>query len=79
VVGVTLALPGTRFVNVGRSDQTEVMMLAVRDDARGRGIAHALMEACERRSHGEGVAGVVRGPHLGGVPRACPAGPTGRP
>jgi ribosomal protein S18 acetylase RimI-like enzyme len=56
---VTLALPGTRLANVGRPDETEVRMLAVSDDARGRGIGHALMEACESRSRAEGVVAVV--------------------
>lgn len=60
VVGsATLAPPATRFVNVARSDEAEVRMLAVAEEARGRGIADALMDACERAAHAAGMAGVV--------------------
>jgi ribosomal protein S18 acetylase RimI-like enzyme len=60
VVGsVTLAAPGSRFVNVARADEAEVRMLAVAPGARGRGIANALMEACERSARDGGQAGVV--------------------
>ena len=60
VVGsVTLAPPATRFVDVARSDEAEVRMLAVAPEARGRGIADALMEACERQARAAGLSGVV--------------------
>jgi ribosomal protein S18 acetylase RimI-like enzyme len=60
IVGaVTLALPATRFVNVCRPDEAEVRMLAVAQDARGRGIADALMGTCERHAREVGLAAVV--------------------
>lgn len=60
IVGsVTLALPATRFVNVCRPDEAEVRMLAVAQDARGRGVAAALMDACERHAHVAGLGAVV--------------------
>ena len=60
VVGsATLALPATRFVDVARSDEAEVRMLAVAPEARRRGIADALMDACERHARAAGLAGVV--------------------
>jgi ribosomal protein S18 acetylase RimI-like enzyme len=60
IVGtVTLALPGTRFVNVCRPDEAEVRMLAVAQDARGRGIADALMGTCERHAQQVGLTAVV--------------------
>jgi ribosomal protein S18 acetylase RimI-like enzyme len=60
VVGsVTLAPPATRFVDVARSDEAEVRMLAVVPEARGRGIADALMDTCERQARAAGLAGVV--------------------
>lgn len=60
IVGtVTLALPATRFVNVCRPDEAEVRMLAVARDARGGGVAAALMDACERHAHAAGLAAVV--------------------
>ena len=55
----TLALPGTRFVNVCRPDEAEVRMLAVAQDARGRGIADALMGTCERHAQQVGRTAVV--------------------
>jgi ribosomal protein S18 acetylase RimI-like enzyme len=60
IVGtVTLALPATRFVNVCRPDEAEVRMLAVAQDARGRGIADALMGTCERHAQQVGLTAVV--------------------
>ena len=56
---VTLAPPATRFVNVARADEAEVRMLAVAEHARGRGIADALMDACERHARDAELRGVV--------------------
>ena len=60
VVGsVTLAPPGTPYVNTAGPDEAEVRMLAVAPAARGRGIGDALMAACEGWARAEGLAGVV--------------------
>ena len=60
VVGtVTFAPPATRFVDVAGADEAEVRMLAVAAEARGRGIADALMDACERQARAAGLRGVV--------------------
>jgi ribosomal protein S18 acetylase RimI-like enzyme len=60
VVGsVALAPPGTPFVNVAGADEAEVRMLAVAPDARGRGIADALVARCEQQARAAGLAGVV--------------------
>jgi len=60
VVGtVTLAEPGTPFANDARPGELEVRMLATSEDARGRGVAAALMGAAEDRARALGMAAVV--------------------
>jgi len=60
IVGtVTLALPGSRFVNVCQLDEIEVRMLAVAEEVRGRGIADRLMAAGEAIARERGCAAVV--------------------
>jgi GNAT superfamily N-acetyltransferase len=60
IVGtVTLALPGSRFVNVCRADEIEVRMLAVAEEVRGRGIADRLMTAGEAIARERGCTAVV--------------------
>jgi ribosomal protein S18 acetylase RimI-like enzyme len=60
VIGtVTMALPDSRFANVGQASEAEVRMLAVGEAARGRGVASLLMDACETLAREEGLAAVV--------------------
>jgi ribosomal protein S18 acetylase RimI-like enzyme len=56
---VTMALPASRFANVGRAGEVEVRMLAVAEAARGRGVASLLMDACEVLARDEGFTAVV--------------------
>jgi GNAT superfamily N-acetyltransferase len=58
VVGSVLLYPPTAAAYGGASaavDAPEVRLLAVRPDARGRGIGAALMEECARRAHRTGA------------------------
>lgn len=60
VVGtVTFAVPGTRFASISRTDEVEVRMLAVGEEARGQGVARRLMDECERIASADGFAGAV--------------------
>lgn len=56
---VTVARPGTPFAGFCGADEVEVRMLAVDPQARGRGIAGLLMDACEGLARQERFAGVV--------------------
>jgi len=44
---LTIAEPGSPFANVCGPDELEVRMLAIAPEARGRGLASRLMDACE--------------------------------
>lgn len=57
---VTFALPGSRWAELsGGDDEAEFRMLGVRPDARGRGIARALVEWCLARAAQHGRRRVV--------------------
>ena len=59
VGGVTLAVPGNRYAEIGRPDELEVRMLAVAEAARGQGIAALLMDATEARARQLDLPAVV--------------------
>lgn len=56
---VTLAAAGTPFADIARPDECEFRMLAVDPAASGRGVATALVGACEDRARAEGAARIV--------------------
>lgn len=60
IVGtVTLAAAGTPFADVARPGEHEFRMLAVEPAVTGRGIATALVAACEERARNVGAARLV--------------------
>jgi ribosomal protein S18 acetylase RimI-like enzyme len=60
IVGtVTLAASGTPFADIARPGEYEFRMLAVDPAATGRGIATALVGACEERARAEGADRIV--------------------
>jgi ribosomal protein S18 acetylase RimI-like enzyme len=59
VGSVTVGWPGTPFAEVCRDDEVEVRMLAVTEEARGRGVAGRLMDAVEAFGRARGARGVV--------------------
>jgi ribosomal protein S18 acetylase RimI-like enzyme len=60
VVGsVTYCLPGTPFAELAQDDEGEFRMLSVAAQARGRGIAEALVRTCIQRSRELGHRALV--------------------
>ena len=60
VVGsVTYCLPGTPFAELSQDDEGEFRMLSVAAQARGRGVAEALVRACIQRSRELGHRALV--------------------
>lgn len=60
IVGsVTVGWPGTPSAELCRDGEIEVRMLAVAEDARGRGVAERLMDAVEDFGRSRGARGVV--------------------
>lgn len=59
VGAVTVGWSGTPYAELCRDDEIEVRMLAVAEDARGRGVAERLMDAVEELGRGRGARGVV--------------------
>jgi GNAT superfamily N-acetyltransferase len=55
---VTFCPVGSLFREIGGDDEGEFRMLAVRPDARGRGVGRALVELCVRRARELGYAGI---------------------
>ena len=59
VIGsVTFCPVGSSFREIGRNDEGEFRMLAVKPTARGRGIGHALVDLCLTRSRELGYTGI---------------------
>jgi ribosomal protein S18 acetylase RimI-like enzyme len=56
---VTYCPPGSESRQVAKAGEAEFRMLAVAEDWRGRGIARALVEACEERARSHGIATLV--------------------
>lgn len=56
---VTLAAAGTPFADIARPGEYEFRMLAVDPEATGRGVASALVRACEQRASAEGAERIV--------------------
>ncbi|MFF5724006.1 GNAT family N-acetyltransferase [[Kitasatospora] papulosa] len=58
--GVTYVAPGGPWADIAGRDEAEFRMLAVSEEARGRGAGEALVRACVDRARAtEGVSGVV--------------------
>jgi GNAT superfamily N-acetyltransferase len=55
---VTFCPLGSLFREIGGDDEGEFRMLAVRPEARGRGVGRALVELCLRRATELGYAGI---------------------
>ena len=55
---VTFCALGSPFREIARDDEGEFRMLAVADDARGRGVGKALVALCVLRARELGYAGV---------------------
>ena len=56
---VTSCPPGSPWRELSRDDEGEFRMLAVRPDARGRGVGRLLVERCEERARAHGARAVV--------------------
>ncbi|WP_406282976.1 GNAT family N-acetyltransferase [Embleya sp. NBC_00896] len=56
---VAFAVPGSAYAEVSQEGEGEFRMLAVRPDARGRGIGEALVEACLDRARRHGFTAVA--------------------
>jgi ribosomal protein S18 acetylase RimI-like enzyme len=58
--GVTFALAGSGMTNIAETGESEIRMLAVAPEGRGRGLGTALAEAClDRARAADGVKRVV--------------------
>lgn len=58
-VGTVTATDGPPLANIVRPGELEVRMLAVQPDARRRGVARALMQACEELARATGKTRLV--------------------
>ena len=56
---VTFVLPGSPWADLAQPGEAEFRMLGVVPDARGRGVAAALVRACVERAAGVGARRVV--------------------
>lgn len=56
---VTACPPGSPWRELAAVDEGEFRMLAVRPDARGRGVGRMLVERCEERARADGARAVV--------------------
>ena len=56
---VTFAPPGTSYAEVSNGEEGEFRMLAVAQEARGRGVGEALVRRCVDRARELGLTGVA--------------------